>query len=81
MIREPMTPKNVVDLDGPDGNAFALLALVERLARDVGYASDEKKDIIKMMMSGDYTKLVKTFDAYFGDCIILETKNKELLNA
>ena len=35
MIREPMTPKNVIDLDGPDGNAFALMALVEGLARDV----------------------------------------------
>ena len=39
MIREPMTPKNVIDLDGPDGNAFALMALVEGLAREYVYVN------------------------------------------
>jgi hypothetical protein len=81
MIRETTTPNNVIYLDGPDGNAFALMASAKKLARDVGYTANAEEAILKIMMSGDYTNLVKTFDEYFGDCIILETENKELLNA
>ena len=81
MIREPLRDKNVINLDGPDGNAFALLGTVKHIAKEVGYASDEIEIIRNRMMKGDYTNLVKTFDEYFGDCVILETENKELLNA
>jgi len=31
------------------------------------------------MKSGDYTNLVRTFDKYFGEFVILETTNEELL--
>ena len=71
----------VVDLDGPDGNAFVLMASAKRLAREFGYASDEIETMITKMKSGDYKKLVKTFDEYFDGFVILETTNKELLNA
>ena len=79
MIRKPITPKNIIDLDGPDGNAFSLMAIAKGLARDVGYASDEKEIMLKKMMSGDYKNLVKTFDEYFGGYVVLETANEELL--
>ena len=81
MIREPMTPKNVINLDGPEGNAFSLMASARYLAREVGYSHDEIDTMITKMKSGDYNKLVKTFDEYFDGYVVLETTNEELLNA
>jgi len=81
MIRETTTPSNVIYLDGPDGNAFALMASAKYLAREVGYSHDEIDSMITKMTSGDYKKLIKTFDEYFDGYVVLETENKELLNA
>ena len=75
--------KLVINLDGPDGNAFQLTVQTvthfhaQRFAKDMGYVSDEA--ILNNMRSGDYTNLVKTFDKYFGEYVILETRNEELL--
>ena len=79
MIRRKTDRKPVINLDGPDGNAFALMAYAKRFAKDMGYVSDEA--ILNLMMDGDYTNLVRTFDKYFGEYVILETTNEELLNA
>ena len=79
MIRPTQDRKPVINLDGPDGNAFALIAYAKRFAKDMGYVSDEA--ILNLMMDGDYTNLVRTFDKYFGEFVILETTNEELLNA
>ena len=70
--------KTVINLDGPEGNAFQLLAYASRFAKDMGYVSDEA--ILRNMKSGDYTNLVRTFDKYFGEYVILETTNEELLS-
>ena len=77
MIRRKTERKPVINLDGPDGNAFALMAYAKRFAKDMGYVSDEA--ILNLMMDGDYTNLVRTFDKYFGKFVILETTNEELL--
>ena len=77
MIRRKTERKPVINLDGPDGNAFALMAYAKRFAKDMGYVSDEA--ILNLMMDGDYTNLVRTFDKYFGEFVILETTNEELL--
>ncbi len=77
MIRRKKERKPVINLDGPDGNAFALMAYAKRFAKDMGYVSDEA--ILNNMRSGDYTNLVRTFDKYFGEFVILETTNEELL--
>jgi len=77
MIRCKTERKPVINLDGPDGNAFALMAYAKRFAKDMGYVSDEA--ILNNMRSGDYTNLVRTFDKYFGEYVILETRNEELL--
>jgi len=76
MIRRKTERKPVINLDGPDGNAFALMAYAKRFAKDMGYVSDEA--ILNNMRSGDYTNLVKTFDKYFGEYVILETRDEEL---
>ena len=77
MIRRTKDRKPVINLDGPDGNAFALMAYAKRFAKDMGYVSDEA--ILNLMMDGDYTNLVRTFDKYFGEFVILETRDEELL--
>ena len=77
MIRRKTERKPVINLDGPDGNAFALMAYAKRFAKDMGYVSDEA--ILNNMKSGDYTNLVRTFDKYFGEFVILETRDEELL--
>ena len=79
MIRPTKNREFVINLDGPDGNAFVLMAYAKRFAKDMGYVSDEA--ILNNMKSGDYTNLVRTFDKYFGEFVILETTNEELLNA
>jgi hypothetical protein len=70
MIRDKVeTDQIVIDLTGPNGNAFALLAIANRLGKKLGLDSNM---IIEEMRSGDYENLVKIFDNYFGDFVILE---------
>lgn len=57
-----------IDLSGPEGNAFVLMAYAERLAKEHGL---EPEPILSEMMSGDYPNLVRTLDRYFGHCLIL----------
>lgn len=59
----------VIDLTGPQGNAFVLMGLAGRYARQLGLDGDM---IIAEMKSGNYENLVQVFDRYFGDYVILE---------
>jgi len=71
MIRKKQPHKGpiVIDITGPDGNAFALMAYAKRFAKQLGIDS---KPIIEKMMSGDYENLLEVFDNTFGDFVILE---------
>lgn len=70
MIREKNSPAPIIiDLNGPDGNAFALLGLASKLAKDLELDDDE---ILEEMKSGDYENLIQVFDSYFGNYVILE---------
>ena len=69
MIRDRVARTPVVDLTGPQGNAFALMGLAARYARDLGLDGDA---IINEMRSSNYENLVQVFDRYFGDYVILE---------
>jgi hypothetical protein len=69
MIREKTQKELVIDLTGPDGNAFALMAYAKKLATQLGM---NYHVIIDEMKQGDYEHLVKTFDFHFGDYVILE---------
>ena len=59
----------IIDLTGPDGNAFALLAYAKRFSQDLDKPYEELQ---AQMMSGDYENLIKVFDDAFGDFVILE---------
>ena len=63
------TKKQVIDLTGPDGNAFFLLGTASKLCKEMGIYDTL---VIDDMTSGDYEHLIKTFDTYFGDYIDLE---------
>lgn len=69
MIRDRIASTPVIDLTGPMGNAFFLLAQAGQYARDLGLDGDQ---IITKMKSGDYENLVAVFDHYFGDYVVLE---------
>ena len=70
MIREKQPAEEiVVDLTGPDGNAYSLLARARSYARQLDL---NDVAIIKDMMSKDYEHLVKVFDNHFGHFVILE---------
>lgn len=58
----------VIDLTGPQGNAFYLLGIVRTLACQIG---KDPAPIIDEMMEGDYEKLVGVFDREFGNFVTL----------
>ena len=70
MIRkkQPQT-ETVIDLTGPEGNAFVLLGYAKNFAKQIGLDFNE---IQEEMTSGDYENLIEVFDSYFGSFVILE---------
>ena len=70
MIRAKQEPKEfVIDLTGPQGNVFFLLGTAKDLAHQLGL---DWETIHNEMISGDYEDLIKVFDHYFGDFVVLE---------
>lgn len=68
LIKRNPTEKPVIDLNGPEGNAYYLLGTGQKLARQLGI---EFAPIEADMTSGDYRHLVETFDNHFGEYIDL----------
>jgi len=62
----------VIDLTGPDGNAFSLLSMARSIGKKLGMSYTEIENIIDDMMESDYENLIKVFDKHFGDFVILE---------
>lgn len=71
MIRDKNanTGPTIIDLTGPDGNAYALMGYATNFAKQLGL---DHRLIVQEMRSGDYENLLKVFDTYFGDFVILE---------
>ncbi len=67
-----------INLDGPAGNAFNLMATAKHMARDLG--EDGKKIVNEMKKSGDYDMLIQTFLFYFGDHVNLVNSHGDVLN-
>ena len=72
MIRDKVETKGpiVIDLTGPDGNAFALLAYGKRLAKQLDF--EDIPGLLQEMQAGNYEHLLQVFDKHFGDFVILE---------
>lgn len=58
----------VIDLNGPEGNAFILMGYAEQYAKEVGKDSEK---IIDEMKSDDYENLIRVFNREFGDYVDL----------
>lgn len=69
MIKKKTSRPMVIDLTGPQGNAYFLLGTAKNVAKQLELDSDL---ITQEMMSGDYENLIEVFDRYFGEYIILE---------
>ena len=69
MIVDKIDRPLVIDLTGPQGNAFYLMGFAQKNARKFGL---DGSSILEEMKSGDYENLITTFDKYFGEYVILE---------
>ena len=68
IIEKPQTNGIVIDLTGPQGNAYFLMGMVKKLSNQLDMDGNK---ILKEMMSGDYENLVKVFDDNFGSVVTL----------
>lgn len=59
----------VIDLTGPEGNAYVLLGYARKFAKDLDRDPDP---ILEDMKSSDYEHLIEVFDREFGEYVILE---------
>ena len=71
----------IVDLDGPQGNAFVLLGMAKSTMEKSGFEKEQQTSILNEMKSGDYINLLRTFEKYFGSVYTLQTSNPEYLDA
>jgi len=66
----------VIDLQGPDGNAFFLMAQAESWLRQMD-RRDEFSAMRTEMMSGGYNNLLRVFKAKFGDLVTFDNAPEE----
>lgn len=72
-IIEKTISKPVIDLTGPEGNAFYLMGIAMKYAKELlHFSKEETDDLLNKMKSSDYENLIKVFDEHFGDYIDLE---------
>jgi len=60
--------KPVLDLTGPDGNAYVILGYASNFCKQLNLNYEE---IQKEMTNSDYENLIEVFDKYFGEYIDL----------
>ena len=75
---KPKLDKVFIDIDGPNGNAFYLMAVARDFSKTLDLDEDE---ILEDMKMGDYMNLLKVFDDNFGEFVVLQTENAEYLEA
>ena len=68
-----MTQSRIIDLTGPQGNAYYLLGLASKFCKQLGLNSHK---VIGEMQSGDYKNLLNVFSKYFG--LYVELQNVEI---
>lgn len=58
--------RRTIDLDGPDGNAWALMGTARNWGKQLGWSREKIDEVIEQMMSDDYENLIRVFDSHFG---------------
>lgn len=69
--RNEMKREIEIDLSGPEGNAFVLLAYARDLGRKLNMSQEEINFITHRMQRSDYENLIKVFDKSFGHVVTL----------
>ena len=72
IISKDTTRKQVIDLTGPDGNAYYLMGTACNLMKQLKFTPEVADGVLDEMKSSDYENLIKVFDKYFGSVIDLE---------
>ena len=72
ILKKDKYKKQVIDLTGPDGNAYYLLGTAMNLCKQLELSSERTEEILDELKSSDYENLIKVFDKYFGKLIDLE---------
>ena len=60
-----------IDLTGPQGNAYYLLGLASKWAKELQFSDSYREEMLEKMKSSDYENLVKVFDDEFGSIVTL----------
>jgi len=68
IVKKPTEGKIIIDLTGPQGNAFFLLGTAKKFCQQLGY---HDKPVLDDMRAGDYENLIEVFEKHFGDHVIL----------
>lgn len=68
-IEELQQNKIVIDLTGPQGNAFFLLGTADKLMKQMSKTKEERETVLEDMKSSDYEHLLEVFDEHFGDFV------------
>jgi len=70
--KSEMPPRGLeIDLTGPEGNAYVLLAYADRWARQLGYSDFDRLCLLDNMKLLTYDMLVEIFDLEFGQFVTL----------
>ena len=66
-----------IDLNGPDGNAFALMGHAKNIAKQLGWQHSEIEDVLNDMQSGNYDHLLDVFKHHFGEFVEFQTSEED----
>jgi hypothetical protein len=55
---QPMFPSTILNVDGPQGNAYAVMGTVENCMKRAGYDRARIDEVITEMKAGDYDHLI-----------------------
>ena len=64
--------RDYIDIMGPDGNAFALMASVKNILRQLGAGNSYIESVLDDMQSSDYDHLLQIVVDEIGDYIEIE---------
>ena len=71
ILEKPKQNGIVIDLTGPQGNAFFLIGTAKKIGRQLGMTPKNIDKMVERMTSGDYEHLLSEFEFEFGSIVTL----------
>ena len=69
IVKKPKTTQITIDLTGPQGNAFYLLGLAKRWAKELQFSDSYRDEMLEKTKSSDYENLIQILDDEFGSVV------------